>query len=244
MEAPEYERIAAAQETHWWYRATRALMRDFLAPSLAPGLAILDIGCGPGGNGAWLAEFGSVVGIDVAPSALAFARSRWPDVTYIEASATDLPFPDGSFDIVVMVTVLYLLEDDGRAAAEAARVLRPGGVLLSVEPAFEVLGRGHDKVVHARRRYRRGELRRLFEAAGLRVGRSTCAHAYLAPPAFLLGLLQRIRPTSPETAISDIERGGPAAILARLATLERRVLKRRDLAVGLSAVTLARRPGG
>ena len=65
MEVEEYARIAAAEDDHWWYRNTRALMADLLAPWLGTGQRILDAGCGPGGNGAWLALWGGSIAIYV-----------------------------------------------------------------------------------------------------------------------------------------------------------------------------------
>jgi ubiquinone/menaquinone biosynthesis C-methylase UbiE len=47
--------------------------------------------------------------------------------------AHDLPFPDASFDTVVTTLALCTIPDDRRAVAEAARVLRPGGLLLLLE---------------------------------------------------------------------------------------------------------------
>jgi hypothetical protein len=55
VEHGEYARIAAAEDDHWWYRNTRRLMADLLDPWLARDQRILDAGCGPGGNGSWLA---------------------------------------------------------------------------------------------------------------------------------------------------------------------------------------------
>ena len=45
VEVDEYARIAAAEDDHWWYRNTRAVMRDLLEPWLAEDQTILDAGC-------------------------------------------------------------------------------------------------------------------------------------------------------------------------------------------------------
>src|SRR5262249_47487628 len=142
---------------------------------------ILDAGCGPGGNGAWLARHGRVVGVDVARDALEFVRARRPTTTPVQASAAHLPFHDDAFDLAVAVTLLYTVPDDVAAISELARVLRPGGAVLVLEPAFPSLRRAHDVTVHGLRRYRRHKLAGLAQRAGLRVRRATYAYSFLAP---------------------------------------------------------------
>ena len=148
MEVEEYARIAAAEDDHWWYRNTRALMAELLQPWLGTDQRILDAGCGPGGNGAWLASYGQVTGVDLAREALEFVRARRPATTPVQASAERLPFADGAFDVAVGITLLYTVRDDVAALGELARVLRTGGAVLLLEPAFESLRRAHDVTVH------------------------------------------------------------------------------------------------
>ena len=239
MEVGEYARIAAAEDDHWWYRNTRALMADLLQPWLGTGLRILDAGCGPGGNGAWLGRHGRVVGVDLVREALEFVHARRPTTTPVQASATCLPFDDHAFDVVVAVTLLYTVRDDVAAIGELARVLRPGGAVLFLEPAFEALRREHDMTVHGVRRYRRDELAGLVRQAGLRVRRATYAYSFLAPPAATLALLERSRSRPPGDTGSDIERRALDGVFARLAGAERRWLARYDVPVGTSAVVVA-----
>jgi SAM-dependent methyltransferase len=240
VEPDEYARIAAAEDEHWWYRNTRALVAEFLAPWLPQARTILDAGCGPGGNGAWLAQHGDVVGVDVSPDALAFVRARRPEVRPVRASLTALPFPDDSFDVVLGVTVLYAVGDDESALAELARVLRPGGALLVLEPAFEALRREHDITVHGRRRYRRAELADYARRNGLVVRRATYAYSFLAPPAAVLGGIERLRHHDRGvTTASDVERRSLDRVFAPLANAERRVLARHDVPVGTSVILLA-----
>jgi SAM-dependent methyltransferase len=241
VEVEEYARIAAVEDDHWWYRNTRALAADLLDPWLHRGLRILDAGCGPGGNGAWLATHGDVVGVDLSPDALAFVRARRPTTRPVRAGVEALPFADGAFDIVVGLTLLYTVPDDARAVAELARVLRPGGALLLVEPAFRALGRAHDATVHGRRRYRRGELSRLITTAGLTVARATYAYSFLAPPAAALGALDRTRRRRDVPAGSDVDKRALDRVFAPLAARERTWLAGHDLPFGTSVVLLASR---
>lgn len=245
MEVEEYARIAAAENEHWWYRNTRALAADLLASRLSGARRILDAGCGPGGNGAWLAEYGTVVGVDVSPDALAFVRARRPELRPVLGSLEALPFPDRSFDAVLGITVLYTVEDDVVAFRELSRVLAPGGALLLLEPAFESLRREHDVTVHGRRRYQRAELVGLARENGLTVQRSTYAYSFLAPPAAVLGAFERMRRPSAAAdrtaTASDVERRALDRVFAPLAKAERRMLSRRDMPFGTSVIVVASR---
>jgi ubiquinone/menaquinone biosynthesis C-methylase UbiE len=241
VEVEEYARIAAVEDDHWWYRNTRALAADLLAPWLPRCERLLDAGCGPGGNGAWLAEHGTVVGADLSSDALTFVRARRPTTIPVQASIEALPFSDRSYDAVVGLTVLYTVPDDVAAVHELARVTRPGGALLLVEPAFAALGRAHDVTVHGRRRYRRRTLADLVHGAGFAVQRCTYAYSFLAPPAATLGALDRLRSRHDEPTGSDVDRRALDRVFAPLAERERRWLAHHDVPVGTSVVVLATR---
>lgn len=98
-----------------------------------PGRDVLEIGCGAAQCARWLASRGArPVGLDLSWRQLQHARRIDEDtglrVPVVQASATDLPFADASFDIVFSAFgALQFVADAGRAVAEAARVLRPGG---------------------------------------------------------------------------------------------------------------------
>jgi ubiquinone/menaquinone biosynthesis C-methylase UbiE len=240
MEVEEYARIAAAEDDHWWYRNTRAVMADFLAPWLGRDQLLLDAGCGPGGNGAWMAAHGRVVGIDVSADALRFVKARRPGIVPTRANLAQLPFADEMFDIVVEITVLSAVQDDASSMRELARVLKPGGAVLLFEPAFERLRRAHDVTVHCLRRYRRDVLAALASGAGLRVRRSTYAYSFLAPAAAVLHVVERDARNGPtHDHGSDVERRSLDRVFAPLAAAERRWLARRDVSVGTSVAVLA-----
>jgi SAM-dependent methyltransferase len=249
VEVEEYARIAAAEDEHWWYRNTRALVGDFLPPPFdtTRGLRVLDAGCGPGGNGAWLARLGTVIGVDRSPDALRFVRDRRTETIPVRADVTALPIASATVDVVVAITVLYAVADDRAAVRELARVLVPGGVMVLLEPAFPSLRRAHDATGHGRRRYRRGRLRELVESAGLDVRRASYAYSFLAPPAAALAAGAHVKPApaaarSAGSAPSDVERRSLDRVFAPLASLERRLLHHLDLPVGTSVVLAATAP--
>jgi len=96
------------------------------------GRRVLDVGCGDGTYALAAAERGAIVaGVDIAPemirAAEARAVQRGLDIDFRAESATALPFDDGSFEVVIAVTLLCLLSDPEAAVAECARVTAAGG---------------------------------------------------------------------------------------------------------------------
>ena len=240
VDLAEYSRIAAIEDAHWWYRNTRHLVGDMLRPWLRSDLLSLDAGCGPGGNGAWLGEYGTVVGVDISPEALRFVRAR-RQTRAVQASVASLPLADRSFDIVIAITVLTSVPNDADAVREMYRVLRPGGAIVLFEPAFERLRRGHDEIVHSIRRYRRVDLEALATAAGLRVHRSTYAYSFLAPAAAALPVADRYGRRSSAATRSDVQRRGLDWLFAPCAAAERRWLRRYRVPFGTSVAVVATR---
>jgi SAM-dependent methyltransferase len=241
MELEEYARIADAEQRHWWYRSMPALMRAVLGDRLRPGLRILDAGCGPGANFGWLAPYGDVVGVDHSEEAVRLANERHPEMEALIGDITQLPFEDSSFDLALEITVVAMVPDDARAVAELARVTRRGGTVLLMEPAIPALRRDHDEVNRVLRRYRLAELEGLSRGAGLEVVRATHANSFLVPPAAALALAHRVKPPGAGST-SDFERDRLGGLFAALAAAERRVLARRDVPFGLSAIVIAERP--
>ena len=113
------------------------LARYAFAARLARGKRVLDAGCGAGYGSAELAgEADSVVGVDVADQAIAFATAHYqlPNLRFERASCTALPHAAGSFDLVAAFEVIEHLEDWPALLAEARRVLSPNGQLVVSTP--------------------------------------------------------------------------------------------------------------
>jgi arsenite methyltransferase len=119
----------------WSAMAGQLLMRHV---PLDPKMRVLDVGCGTGFPTIELAQrlgyAAHVTGIDSWPAALARARRKvkiWGvgNVALIDGDATQMPFPDRSFDSIVSNLGLNNFDDPVTAMAECRRVARPGALL-------------------------------------------------------------------------------------------------------------------
>lgn len=91
-----------------------------------------------------------LAGVDVSPGMLAVAREALPGVALVEADARRLPLADSSVDLVTCVTGLHLIPGTDRVLAEWARVLRPGGTVVTATFAEFDPSRHHREVVASR----------------------------------------------------------------------------------------------
>ncbi len=186
MERGEVERLAAAEERMWWFRALhRNLIRVWLglAARRSGGERLLDAGCGTGG---FLARLGDarpgalIVGFDRDALACRFARAKGAAVA--QASIDDLPFADRSFDAVFSADVLcHSGVDQREALLEMRRCLKPGGLLVLNLPAYHWLYSAHDRAVDNARRYASTEVAALLHEAGFVRIRTTYWNTLLFP---------------------------------------------------------------
>lgn len=203
----EYRRMREAEDGHWWYRALRRWLRNALRAHVPRGCRVLDSGCGTGANLRLLDRLGYVAtGHDVFPAALEMCRNRGVSGRLCVASAAALPFPDGSFDAILSMDVLYLLPLDAERTAleEFRRVLRPGGTLLLNLPAYDWLRGRHDQAIAAKRRYTRATLRQKLIAAGFQAERMEYRLAAFLPAVALVRRLLRPATNTAEPARSDL----------------------------------------
>ena len=119
--------------------ATAELTNRMLeAADLAPGLRVLDVGCGTGAPACQLVEDHGVEVLGITPSAVgiaaatarATARGLADRATFERRDGTDNGLPDASFDRVWVLESSHLMPDREALISECARVLRPGGRLV------------------------------------------------------------------------------------------------------------------
>jgi 2-polyprenyl-6-hydroxyphenyl methylase/3-demethylubiquinone-9 3-methyltransferase len=109
-----------------WLAGWRA---EHIPPAAAPGALLVDLGCGGGLMGPYVAERGyRHVGVDIGLPGLALAREH--GVRPVRASVLEVPLADGCADVVLACEILEHVVDDVAVLSECSRLLRPGGLLL------------------------------------------------------------------------------------------------------------------
>ena len=242
MRVANYDSIASKYDRRYdlyEYAGVKDTLTTFLGPpSLARDVAsfgeagwcpsILEVGCGTGHwlsvlrSATALAERPLLAGVEPSSEMLARARATAPSALLIRATAEALPWRDATFDRVYCINALHHFSDRVQFFAEARRILKPGGGLLSIgkdphverdtwwvyEYFPETLGIDRDRF--ARVRTLRGEL----AAAGFTWAESfECDHIEAMRPAgeaLTTGIVDRAY-TSQLTVLSDEEFGAGVA---------------------------------
>ena len=239
MDQIVHQRMAEHDSTHWWYRARREILHDYLDryAALPRRARILEIGCGTGHNLAMLARFGDVDAIEIDAGSRAIAEQR------LGKPVSDAPLPElpgverGVYDLVAVLDVVEHIENDVAALAAMRSLLRPGGKILIAVPAHGWLWSAHDVVNHHHRRYSKATLTKAIEAAGLKPVKMRWFNSLLFPLAAAARIAGRL------TGRDDSDDSPPPkpvnALFERVFALERYLVGRVPMTPGVSIVTLA-----
>jgi 2-polyprenyl-3-methyl-5-hydroxy-6-metoxy-1,4-benzoquinol methylase len=242
MTHDELQTMLSSDESHWWYRGRRRVLRAELDRlPLDPDARLLDAGCGSGRTLDELARYGRVSGIDLSPEAVHAARRRGHDDVHV-AAVEDLPFADETFDVVTCLDVVEHTPDDRATLAELRRVTRPGGLLLVTVPAYQALWSWHDEVNLHYRRYDSSSLRAATTAAGLDVVGDTHFNGLLLAPAAVVRLAQRRRALHRHSDLDLTPRLLNGILELPLRLESRLVATGTRLPAGLSLLAVLRRP--
>jgi SAM-dependent methyltransferase len=164
-----YAIIDAAEKRHFWFTARRRTLLSALREMNArtEGGSAFDIGCGTGSVLSTLESAGlRAVGIDMHLDGLRYARGRTGAILF-QGAVTNLPFT-GRFDVATCCDVIEHADDDRAILSQAAKILKPDGVLIVTVPADPDLWSPFDDASGHKRRYTRETLDAALRDAGLR----------------------------------------------------------------------------
>lgn len=237
------------EDSHWWFASrTRALLG--ILDQWVPGktLRVLDVGCGAGNMIHHLSRYGEVIGIDNNPIPLKIARQRGYKVRL--ADAEDMPFDDGSFEMVTALDVIEHCDDDVKILEECYRVCTLGGLTAVTVPAFQSLWSNNDVINDHKRRYSASDLRAKMTDLGFVIKRMTYNNFFIFPVAAPLILARRGSEREPELATPstdedayqvEMEPASPIvnAVLTGVGWLEAAILRFAGFPFGTSIICVA-----
>jgi SAM-dependent methyltransferase len=189
-----------------------------------------------------------IVGIDVSDIGLDLAKTAAPFARLICASINDpLPFEDATFDVATIFNVLYhqwVSRSESEILQEVARIVKPDGLVLITEPAFEVLRRQLDDSVMTRRRYRLSDFENWLNEAGFDLAFGSYFTSFGFPLILVEKWLRYPRNATEKESRSFDMRPLPAflnGILRWIALAEVRLLAHTALPFGTTLVVVGRR---
>jgi len=175
---------AEMEEEHWWFLGRRTILKDVVNQVLPPskGSAVVDIGCGTGGNIAALASAYDCTGIDPSVEAIQCARERFPGVRFLCGTIPG-DFKDllGEAHLLLLMDVLEHLSDDQQFFSRIITSISPGAHLLITVPATKSLWSEHDVSFGHYRRYEREHLAMLWSDQPVKVRLLSHFNARLYP---------------------------------------------------------------
>ncbi len=123
-----WERVADKYHSVWSSLTQQFIPYLIRAADVKAGMSVLDVACGPGYVSHALRNTGAVpTGIDFSEKMIAIAKTMFPNISFFQADAQELPFGDASFDGVLINFGLLHVSQPEKACAEVCRVLKSGG---------------------------------------------------------------------------------------------------------------------
>lgn len=232
-----YPEMYLQEEQYWWHIAKRRLVIDFV-PKIPR--KILDVGCGTGMLMKELRQRGYFVcGIENNRLAIEFCKKRGLEEIKTCDLENNLTIDDNSFEVVTCLDVLEHIENDENLLKEFRRIIKPFGFLILTLPAYMYLWSYWDEMLGHKRRYDKGKLLEKLQEAGFQVVKISHFHSFLLPLVFVFRMLKSIskKRTSDFVEVPKFIN----KILLFVSFLERKMIRRTNLPLGLSFFVVAKK---
>lgn len=227
------------QGSHWWFRVKDNFLKDVAEKYFKNG-TILDFGCNYGHSVKLLNDLGyHAEGLDVSSEAINFGKSIGIKNIYLESEKT---FSQNFFDAAIALDVLEHIEDDKAALSYIKSLVKPGGYIVIMVPAFMFMWGLQDVISQHYRRYTLPMLNDLVnEIGGLEVVRKTYFNFFLFLPIAILRLLAKFFPQKERDSDLNINNKFLNFIFFNIFDFERKIMKYINFPFGVSAVIVLRK---
>jgi SAM-dependent methyltransferase len=242
MERTVFNRLDQLEGQHWWFAARRKILKNVIS-QFAPkksDLRLMEAGCGTGGNLQMLSSFGKLEAFELDDQARDIAKGKLPMDIKSGMLPDQVPYKDGSFDVVVAFDVIEHVEKDIESLAKLGQQLAPGGRLVMTVPAMPWLWSKHDETHHHYRRYTSASLNEALLKAGLKPVRISYFNTLLFP---MIAGLRLARKVFGITESADDAMPSPAVngVLKSIFGFESNWVGKVSMPVGVSLLAVAQR---
>jgi 2-polyprenyl-3-methyl-5-hydroxy-6-metoxy-1,4-benzoquinol methylase len=245
MDAHFYSTYFKVEKEHWLMRVRRAIVMDNLTKYLEKKhehTKVLDFGCGSGLFVQELAQAGyDAHGLDISDEAIKFgALQGIKNLGVIDSHKIN--FPDNTFDAVLTLDVLEHLEKTDWALAEMQRVVKPGGVIVIMVPAFMFMWGVQDEVAHHYRRYTEDLLKKeITDATKLQFVRMSYFNTFLFLPIVAVRLLSKLFNIKGRESDFDLNNPTLNKIFFAIFNAERKLLQKINYPFGVSVLAVLKK---
>jgi dTDP-4-dehydrorhamnose reductase len=242
MERSFYKNYFDIEKHHWLMRIRRAIVRDQLerySGGEKSKRKVLDFGCGSGLFVGELAALGyESHGLDISSEAIKFGQLQGiKNLAVLDSHKIN--YPDNTFDSILILDVLEHLEDESWAMKEIERVLKPGGNVIIMVPAYMFLWGVQDEVAHHYRRYTKSRLlKRVRETTSLSTLRSSYFNTFLFLPITGVRLVSRLFRLKGRQSDFDINNEWMNKTFFAIFNTERKLLKKMKFPFGVSILAV------
>lgn len=194
----EYKKMYDVEDSHWWYVCLRRRIINEIILYYGNNLDIniLDVGCGTGGLIEELLSKGykNVEGFDLSVHAVNYCKLRKLKVKRVDIENIDKEYLGQEHDVIVCSDVLYFFcESDWRKITDKMNtLLTPNGIVIMNLPALKAFSGSHDIAVGIKRRFEKGDIRKIFSLNKYKILNVIFWPFFLSPIIYIVRRLQKI----------------------------------------------------
>lgn len=240
MDIKLHRQYQEVQASHWWFKVRDNLLKDIAKKYFKSKSLILDFGCNYGHATKLLQDLGfDALGTDVSTEAIEYGRSLGTPNLFLDSEKS---FPVNYFDAAIALDVLEHIEDDKKALAHIYSVVKPGGTIVVMVPAYMFLWGVQDEISHHFRRYTLGKLADLAKQAGnFEIIKKSYFNTLLFIPIAITRLFSNWFNLKSRDSDLEINNAFLNALFFYIFNLERKILKYLKLPFGVSVLMILRK---